>query len=470
MRRGTRAVQAKEFQPPRTRRLAVWMLRHFGLLYCRLARGVCRISIEHAKPLFRAMRSFQRGDSRLLILFRHVEVADGPVVMAAIAQQLQRFSRRYKVKLPRKPHAHFLYGRDVLNWAGAGARWVFPRLGGIPVKNSRVDRQSHEAIREVITRGDYPLALAPEGQVTYQMFHVSELAAGTGTLVKWIEEDLFRLGGTGHLPGVTVLPLAIGYDYGRRPEKLIAESVEAIEGAIGMSLPRGTTPRESLLNATEAVVAHVEEAYREGFPGVVGEALNPTGAAANSSREHLLSAQIERLCDLVLQCAERSTGPSPDTSMLRRLFHLRYRIMDMIYRPDGDPRSFVPARRAWADYLAQEARGLDRHVQLVDILMYIRPLYIPKGCSEHRLMEYSLNLRDVLNRLAGGNIDSRYTPPHKCARILVGSPIDAREVFASHPDSPRTAIHQLNEMVHDSFRALSWELEERMISDYPRSR
>ncbi|MFP4378301.1 MAG: hypothetical protein ACLFP4_14750 [Spirochaetales bacterium] len=44
--------------------------------------------------------------------------------------------------LPQKhaPHCHFLYGRDVLNWAGGSARWIFPWSGGIAVSNAQQDR------------------------------------------------------------------------------------------------------------------------------------------------------------------------------------------------------------------------------------------------------------------------------------------------------------------------------------------
>lgn len=439
------------------------MLRFFGGVYNRLARGVKVIEIDHARALYHAVRSFQVGESRLLILFRHVEVADGPVVISAITRKLRGYSRRYRVRLPRKPHTHFLYGRDVLNWTGAGARWIFPRLGGIPVKNSRVDRQSHEAIRATIAHGEYPLALAPEGQVTYQMFHVSELAAGTGTLAKWIEEDLFRLGGAGQLPGIAMLPVAIGYEYSRNPSKLIATNLRWIEERLGISIPHGASERETLLTATELVVAHVEACYREGIANVAESEEMP--APAGSMSPNALSARIERLVDRILASTEAITGLPSDGSVLRRLFHLRYRIMDMKYRPDGDPHRFPPSRRKWADFLAGTAEMLDRHSQIVDILMYIQPLYIGSGCSVHRLMEYSLNLRDVINRLAGGNINTRFTPRRKRARLLIGSPIDARSILSAHVDSARTAISELNESVHDSFRALSWELEERMSSD-----
>lgn len=462
-----RARAARPFLPPRPTAFGLWVLRTFGGLYNRIVRGVSDLRVENIDTLLRAYREFSEGASKLLVLFRHVNVADGPVVMTAVTQKLHRYARRRKVRLARKPHVQFLYGRDVLNWTGPGARWIFPRLGGIPVTNTRLDRQSHTAIRETITHGEYPLALAPEGQVTYQMYHVSELAAGTGTMARWIEQDLYRLEGDNSSAGITLLPLAIGYDYSQDPGSLIDESVHAIETELGMRVPRGEDVRETLLNATDLIVSALESLYDTWYPDE--RDLGNTAATPLSSepgvRETVLSERLEHLCDLILRRAEATTGGNASESALRRLFDLRYKIMDMRFRPDSDPDTLPAALRSWADHQARRAGVLERHAQLVDILMYVRPMYIPQNAGAHRLMEYALNLRDVLNRLKGGNVNTRFAPKRTRARVLVGEPIDGRAILRSHPESPRTAIYTMNETVHEALRALSWELEDRMSSD-----
>lgn len=483
------ARSARGFRAPRPTRFALAVLRLFGGLYLRLAQGTREVALLNPEPLRSGFRAFQHGKVRLLILFRHVEVADGPVVMSAIARELWRYDRRRSPRgngrLPQPPHAHFLYGKDVLNWAGAGARWIFPRLGGIPVVNTRLDRNSHQAIRDTIVSGAYPLTLAPEGQVTYQMFHVSDLAAGTGTMAHWIERDLVSSvrradkvaaedqsrpksasparspasGPGGARPGILLLPVAIAYRLTDDYPKLLADIVKRIETQIGVRLPQSKPMRDTLLAATELVLNQLEAAYAAAYPAVFRN--HPTASA------EALSDRVRMLCDRILSCAELGTKRRSEKSILRRLFGVRYRAMDLFHREDTDPAALSPTARAWADFRVLDAATMDRHAQIVDILMYLRPEYIESSPSSHRLAEYALNVLDVTNRVAGGNIDSRYSPPNKRARLLAGSPIDAAEVLRRPGTTPKTAINELNREVYSKLTELSADLEARMSADTP---
>ena len=460
------AKNAAGFLPPHPTWTAMWILRHFDRLYLRLGKGTRELRIINPSPLHDAYREFQAGNTRLLVLFRHVDVADGPVVMSALTAELRRYDRtlRPSEQLPRKPHAHFLYGKDVLNWAGAGARWLFPRIGGIPVANTRLDRQSHQAIREVILRGDHPLALAPEGQVTYQMFRVSELTAGAGTMAHWIERDLLSAARTApddarERPGIVLLPMAIGYHLAADHGAVVEEALSRLEAAVGMRVPTAPTRTERVLSVTDLMLSLLAELYTDAYSGVF------KGVDLETIDR---SARIERLCDLILRCAELGVVRGHQQSILRRLFGARFRSSDIRYREDIDVPSLAPAVRAWADFRTLSAWSIDRHVQIVDVLMYLDPSYIGTERSRHRLAEYALNLLDLANRLSGGNIDSRYSPRSKRARILVGEPIDAATVLRQSSRSPKRAITALNKLVHEALVSLSADLEGRMVSEQPR--
>lgn len=450
---------SRGFVPPHPTPFAVWLLRHFGSLYLRSAQGTREIRIGNMQRLHDAYLDFQEGRSRLILLFRHVEVADGPLMMNVLARQLSRYDRRVVAKrdgrrLPKRPHAHFLYGKDVLNWAGAGARWIFPRLGGIPVVNTRMDRRSHATIRDTIVRGEYPLALAPEGQVTYQMFHVSDLSAGPGTMAHWIETDLVSEARKKQ-PEIVLLPLAIGYHFATDHRRLFDCILKRLEAAVGTEIPRSTEASETLLSATEVVVDRLESWYSTAFPGAF-EA-TPPGSP--------LSERIPALCNAILRCAELGVRANEADSLLRRLFGVRYRAMDLYHREDVDPRSLPPMDKAWADFRVVDAVTIEHHSQIVDVLMYVRPQYIEGTPCSHRLVEYALNLLDVTNRVRGGNIDSRYSPKGKRARVIVGKPIDGGAVLRDPETSPRTSIAALNRTVYESLRDLSAELERSMTAE-----
>lgn len=469
MRRLPRAKFAKGFYAPNPKPYAIEILRRIGRLYLRLGQGTREVLFYNPEPLVEAYREFYAGRARLLILFRHVEVADGPAIMSALAGGLWRMTKSRRARrrhgipgpaLPRKPHAYFLYGKDVLNWAGAGARWAFPRLGGIPVVNTRLDRASHDAIRAAIVRGEHPLALAPEGQVSYQMFHVSDLAAGVGTMARWIEEDLME-----EPQKILVLPMALGYHLAKDHDALARKALAKVHRSLGEQERRGVDLVQDLLEATGLLVDRLETAYDEAYPAVDGSHRNhdmPRGASFPGTDS--LGRRIQALCDRVLRVSELGVGGAEGTK-LRRLFATRYRSVDLLYREDVDPSSLPPASRAWADFRALDALAMERHAQIVDVLMYVRPEYLSGTPGPHRRAEYALNLLDVVNRVAGGNIDTRFSPKGKRGRILVGSPIDAGNLLQAPGRSPKAAIKALNGRVQGALVALSSELEERLTAE-----
>jgi hypothetical protein len=471
MRALPRAKFAKGYYPPDPKPGVIAILRRIRRLYLRFGQGIREVRFYNPGPLVEAYREFYAGKARLLILFRHVEVADGPVLLSALAGEVWRMTKSRRARrrhgivgppLPRKPHAYFLYGKDVLNWAGAGARWAFPRVGGIPVVNTRLERASHEAIRRVIVRGEHPLALAPEGQVTYQMFHVSELAAGVGTMVRWIEEDSIA-----EPPRILVLPIAVGYHLARDHDALTRRVLAKVYRCLGEEEPRDADLVEGLLEATGLLVGRLEEAYRQAYPAVDGSRRGEGGPRDESSPGAAsLDRRIEALCDRILRVSELGARGDGGTK-LRRLFATRYRSVDLLYREDVDPRSLPPLSQAWADFRALDALAMDRHAQIVDVLMYIRPQYLAGTPGPHRRAEYALNLLDVTNRISGGNIDSRYSPKGKRGRLLVGSPIDAGAILRAPGGSPKGAMKTLNSHVQSALAALSADLESRLTEELP---
>jgi hypothetical protein len=105
-----------------------------------------------------------------------------------------------------------------------------------------------------------------------------------------------------------------------------------------------------------------------------------------------------------------------------------------------------------------EAHAFLCHTQVVDVLEYINPEYISPSCSIGRYCEYALNLLDVINRLQGGNIDTRYSPHRKKACVHIGYPIRVSSILSSHAASQRKV--RLKAINHSVFEALQRESEE----------
>ncbi|MFW5689963.1 MAG: hypothetical protein ACOC1U_10355 [Spirochaetota bacterium] len=462
----TSAEQGRGFIAPDFRPGVHRFVRRIGGLYIRLAQGVRSYDVTGMERFADAMERFQRHQTRLVVLFRHVAVADGPVVVALADRELPRWCRRAGRALPGLSHVHFLYGKDVLNWAGMLARWAFPRMGGIPVTNGRIDRESQEAIRQVVSRGAFPLAFAPEGQVTYHQFEAFPSVAGAATLPAWAHEYLTRIAPErdGTRPPdesssprvrVEVLPLAIGYTYGRKARAVLARAVAILRASLGDPVTPGLPgdPRACarlLLELTERIVGVLESEVPLAAEGVIDQP------------EYDLSRRVELLCERALEAGERAAGLAGEGSVLSRVFALRYWIMTSKHREDVDLGRVSPLGRAVAGNRATLASGVRAFERLADILEYLHPAYIhERHFAEEialdrqmdRLVEYALNLCDVVNRAGGGDVSTRFEPGGRVARIIVDSPLDASEVLFSAP-SRRAGIAVLRERVDERFRAL----------------
>ncbi|MFW5849716.1 MAG: hypothetical protein ACOCXN_08100 [Spirochaetota bacterium] len=471
------AQQGRGFYRPRFSPGTYWLSRLIGPLYMRLAQGVRALRVNHMERLYREVDRFQRGESRLMIVFRHVSVPDGPVIIKLVSQDLPRWCRAHRKKLHDAPHTHFLYGKPVLNWAGALARWAFPRMGGIPVVNGRVERESQLAIREALARGRFPLAFAPEGQITYHQFETYDLAPGLATLASWARD-----GADDETRDVTVLPVSLGYSYGRRAPRVLNAALAMLRGAVGVSGEcDAVTARDSvdrivahLLDLTEVVVGQLERDYPflRGAADLAGRARGASSDARTGvPGAGSLQRRIDALCERAVRVGEDAVGLPSDGAILDRIFRVRNWIMSGRYREDVDPESLAPLRRDIADRRAALAVAIRPYERLADILEYVHTGYIfglapdsdpprARSAALDRLVEYALNLLDVVNRAGGGDVNTRFQPGGRVARILVGEPIDAGAVLAGS-ESGREGRRELNRRVRAELERLTRELEER---------
>lgn len=418
-----------------------------GPAYNRFVQGIAGIEVLNMEILHKAYKEFQQKHSRLILLFKHGAKADGPVVLQTVIKELKKWSKQNVSSLEEAPHTHFLYGKDVLNWAGFLARWMFPAIGGIPVVNGRMEKQSHSVIRNILTNGRFPVAFAPEGQVTYHTYKIFPFAAGTSKLAAWTHVDLRR---ENRKESVIVLPMAICYRYAKDVAKLTDDCIAALDGYTGLQTAAMADPRKSLLKTTEALLGSLEHAYATAYPGIVG-----------FNRQTEPDKRITRLCDMILKCHEAIIGYEPRGEILERVFRVRYWVMDSLHRNDVDVNTLSPVERSLADHRAFIAKAAGEHQQIVDLLEYLQPDYIHDGCSATRIAEYAMNLLDLCNRIGGGDVDSRFLHKRMKAKVLFGEPINASEFFEGAAGSWRSKLDALDRHIKSIFESLVQQLEER---------
>lgn len=384
MRKTVSFKKGSGFPPPRFDNKAYIFARAIGHLYLRFVMGVDHIDFMGEKQLQREYQAFRSGESRLILAFRHTAKEDAPLLLVALNKKRWR-------------HAQFLYGRDVLNWAGAITAWLFPRLGCLAVQNRGNNKLGMDLLKQEVKTGRFPLALAPEGQVTYHKGVCSEIAGGVANLAAWaLETD----------KEVIILPIAIGYQYGKNERQTLEQLFRLWEEKSGFALDG----EDKLNQAFEQMVSLVEQFY-------------------NTETEHSLGQadQIKKLCELALGEGERLANIPTHGSILDRLFNLRYAGEDALFPIDYENRMKTNFTQTKSEFEAIKAKVYLRHSQIVDVLQYVDPNYIQGPCPAGRACEFMLNLLDVLNRLGGGNIDSRHSPRHKKATLYIGARLDVRK-------------------------------------------
>lgn len=434
-----RAAKGRGFVEPRYSPSARRFMIFVGGWYLRLFERVRKVELHNEEKIIQELEKFYQGENRVIIAFRHAAKEDAPVMMYALNRRLNRkirsANRRRRGTKKIIGHAKFLYGRDVLDWAGKAAAWLFPRIGCVPVQNRSTNRTGLTILRTEMQEGRFPIALAPEGQVTYHMYQSSEISSGIASLAYWGQQST---------KNVTVVPVALTYRHTDDPDLFIREMLLKWEKLSGQSLERAhdTPIIQLLIQATEKTVELLEQVY-----------------SIASDIQSDLRDRIIAVCEKALQTAEMMCGLQAEGTLLDRLFRIRYQGVEAIRPELFDPKELPPVQRSIADLHALEAHVYLRHSQIVDVLQYIDPDYISPPCSSGRACEYVLNLLDVLNRVRGGNINTRYTPKGKRAMVSFGEPVRLQEIRQLEGLPRKERLKAITEIVRDALDEVSHHTE-----------
>ncbi len=372
--------------------------------YLHLAMGVSGITTIHREHLKEALNS----SYPVILAFRHTAKEDAPVLLAAV----------------KETHVRFLYGRDVLYWAGKATQFLFPRLGFIAVQNRSANKEGMQYLRNELSRPKFPLALAPEGQVTYHMHQVSKLQSGIASMAMWAVES------TG---GVTILPLSIGYKYANTGQDWIASLLKRWEQASGLTV-EGETLAEQLIHAMESMLRKIATTYSLQY--------NPQDSFIK---------RRDTLCEGLLSLAEAEAGlQDTQGSIIDRLYRVRFTGSDTLFTRN----SSIEEQETAKQYLLKN--------QIVDLLEYLNPAYLQGRHEDGRAAESALNLLDLVNRIQGGTINTRYSPRGKSAYIQMGKPLDYQKEFLS-PLGRKSQQKHILLSVSNALQTCSEELEHMLM-------
>jgi len=424
-------------------RPALFFLRLLHPFYRRMVLNITSISIRKPEALVAHWRDFQEKKTRLIIAFRHPYGDEPQLFSLAFAGILHREARRLHTSLLRRPHARFVHGYEVALWGGSLIRWLLPRIGAVPVYHVKTDTAGINAIRTILRDDDYPLALAPEGQVSYRSETVPRLEQGAAQLGFWCARDIERAGRTEQ---VVILPLSVHHRFDPRDTKKLLTLVGKLERKCGLEThDAGTgTLRERLFSLEERILSLAEEHYK----ATCGFVPPPPGI-------HSADARREALMEAALTFAEKMLGigvENPD--LITRVYTIRQLCWDRIY-PEKMARNGCELAEALAHRRAGEAWYAMRHMEFVDLAFYLDRDYLADnngaGPSFDRLAETVYNLDDLVSRLSGGNITDRTRTIRKKAVIIAGTALDLSARLPDYAADRKKAVKAATEDLNTSF-------------------
>ncbi|MDR2210263.1 MAG: acyltransferase [Spirochaetaceae bacterium] len=422
-------------QKSRISKLVVLACGLLGRLYLFLVLGIARMVLRNGKPLFEAYKRALEGKSRCIIAFRHPNGGEAQLLMWFFLFKLRSLARKAKVRFPRRPYVSFVYGYEILRWGGAVARWIMPGLLCVPVHHAKIDSAGMGRIMRTIFEGPYPLAIAPEGQVSYTTESVPRLEKGTIRIGFQVAERLEKDGS--HIP-VEILPVSTHFRYGKMGQWSLNKLIRKIEKYTGFRGKKdGAGFTERLRRARDFILEQNEKRYR----------ITPV-------EDQDFSQRIDTIIGAALDKAEKLLGIHPKgKELVERLCHIRQICWDRMVIPGlSSLDSLSLLERALADLTAGEAWHASRHMELVDFVWYFRVPLPVAGDPLHKKIEYAQNLWDFANRTMGGAYSNRVLNVHpKRVLIQIAPVINLSKRLKEYKKNKKDAIANAMKDMEDAF-------------------
>jgi hypothetical protein len=420
-----------------------------------LPAGIAQIDVKNAKQLVELIHQFQQGKIRLIAAFRHVEVDDPLCGLYLMSRSLPQTARQMRIRLRSPLQMHFLYDRGMPLWGGDWLGWLLSRLGGIPIhRGKRPDWQGLRSARELLTSGEFPLALAPEGATNGHSERLNPLEPGVAQLGFWGVEDLLK---AGRPETVWVVPIGIQYRYADAPWTALDQLMTSLETESGLAAQpfngseaeREAAFYQRLTRLGDQLLTKLEQFYTRFYHRKL------------ESRDRDISARLQMLLETALQISEEFFGLSAQGNFNDRCRRIEEASWTYIYREDvPDPAQLCSLDRGLGDWIAEEASLRSIHMRLVESFVAVTGSYVQEKPTFERFAETTLLMFDLLARIRGDKYPQRPRLGDRIAEMTVGTPISVSDRWESYATNRRTAKQAVGDLTQELQTAL-----EQMMQD-----
>ncbi len=485
--------------PGKPKRWFQRLITAFGRDIVRGMMDVYRLDLEGEDVAVSQYRDARLGKSRFIVAFRHPGDNDPQLMYLTLNTRINPFLR--KAGLPGHLGAIFLAGTEIPLWGGPVVTFALRNAGTIPVSHGALSKSTMDTIMSTLVDSPTPVAIAPEGQVTYYSHVLPDFDQGAAQIAIWAQGRLDdRSKKTGADPvSVNILPVGIVYRFPKetwlRLDRFTAdcERMVGIDSALPAELLRAARKRGEGTEGTpegKALVAHFrvrfaalwarladeavafyENTYRYdeaaalarlaetagtgAVDGAGGESLVGNPEAANAGEPPADPARTEArfraLSEFAMERAERYFGVEGKGTLRERVMFLRSHSMNLAFPegPEGRERTWLEARLA--ERGCGDAYWLHRHQELVDLAWYLTARTVTENETFDRLVETAQNLMDLAQRLVGGSFGTRRRFFRKAVTVRFGEPIPVGESLAK---GRREAMASISGRIREGFEDL----------------
>lgn len=298
------------------------VLRCLSPAFMRFALKIKAVKILGTDQIVDSFLAFQKNENRLMIVFRHPYGDEPQIIGHTILKVLPKKARKLGKSLKKKTHAHFIHGYEVPLWSPPPIGWLLPRIGALPVHHSKLDSKGLARLRKTMINGPYPLALAPEGQVSYSSQSLPRMERGFAHIGLWCADDLTK---AGRSEQVEILPLSVHYSYGKRGIQVLERALKLLEQECNIT-PSSTEPVLRLQEAARVIVKISEEFYADLKREKRATKTNPEDMHKNIQERWI------RVLEHALETAEKYLNLPDDGEIITRVYRIRQYCWDRIYR------------------------------------------------------------------------------------------------------------------------------------------
>jgi len=414
---------------PRISKFIVFIVSILCKPYIYFLFGFAKIILKGDDILFDAFKRALAKESRCIIAFRHPDGREPQLLAWFFLFKLKALAAKKGLKFARNPHAIFVYGYEVARWGGPIARFFMPNIGAIPIHHTKMDSKGMKRIYKAVTDGPYPLAVAPEGQVSYSTDTIPRLETGVIRIGFQASQQLSQIPEEIEKTcGVEILPVSIHFRYDSFGKAAMNRLLKKIEKTCGFSRKvEKFNFQERLKRCRNYILEKNEIRY-------------------NIKKNESLSFEqrLENVTNSALETAERMLGIKAEGDFFTRLYRVRHDCWDRIFLPGKNSfDSIAEIEHNIFDLEAGEAWYIARHQEFADFSWYFRRPVPTEETALHIKIEYVQNLWDFVSRTMGGAFKDRVNVKPRKVIIKTAAPINISSRLSSYIKNKKSAINEL---------------------------